>query len=78
MANREATHIYRVQVGLFKIMTNAVNLQNELSLLGYESLIVPQGELYAVQIGELSNLDHAAILEQDFRRLGYNTILVRL
>lgn len=72
-----STHTYRVQVGLFKILANAVNLQYELSLLGYEPLIVPQGELYAVQIGELPSLDQAAILEQELKRLGYSTLIVR-
>ncbi len=72
------THTYRVQVGLFKMLTNAVNMQNELSLFGYEPLIVPQGDLYAVQIGELSSLDEAVILEQELKRLGYSTLLVQL
>lgn len=72
-----STHTYRVQVGLFRILTNAVNLQYQLSLLGYEPLIVPQGELYAVQIGELPSLDQAVILEQELKRLGYSTLIVR-
>nr|WP_308742846.1 N-acetylmuramoyl-L-alanine amidase [uncultured Anaerocolumna sp.] len=71
------THTYRVQVGLFRVLENAVNLQYELFLLGYEPLIVSQGELYAVQIGELPSLDQAVILEQELKRIGYNTLIVR-
>lgn len=71
------THTYRVQVGLFKVLTNAVNLQYELLLLGYEPIIVPQGELNAVQIGELPSLEQAVILEQELKRIGYDTLIVR-
>lgn len=73
----KSMHTYRVQVGLFKILENAVRLQYNLSLFGYEPLIIPQGELYAVQIGELPSLDQAAILEQELKRLGYSTLIVR-
>jgi len=72
-----STHTYRVQVGLFKELANAVHLQYELLLLGYEPLIVPQGELYAVQIGELPSLDQGMILEQELKRIGYDTLIIQ-
>ncbi|WP_313130781.1 N-acetylmuramoyl-L-alanine amidase [Anaerocolumna sp.] len=73
----ENTHTYRVQVGLFGVLANAVYLQYQLMLLGYEPLIVSQGDLYAVQIGELPSLDQAVMLEQELKRVGYDTLIVR-
>lgn len=70
--------IYRVQIGLFRILSNAENLQSNLSMSGYEVTVVPQGELYAVQVGNFSNMEEAQDLEQELRVQGYSTLLVRV
>ena len=72
----EEGQIYRVQVGLFHILSNAQNLQNNLIDAGYDVLLVPQGDYYAVQVGKLKTMDDAVELEQEFRELGYGTFIV--
>ncbi len=69
--------VYRVQVGLFRVLSNAQTLQNSLIDAGYDVLMVPQGEFYAVQVGELENMEDAAELEQELRQQGYSTLIVR-
>lgn len=72
----KSTYIYRIQVGLFRNYYNALRLQEELSMQGYVSDIVSQGDLYVVHVGEYRHLDDAVILQQMLRRRGYNTLLV--
>lgn len=68
--------VYRVQVGLFRILSNARNLQNSLIDEGYDVLLVPQGEYYAVQVGAAGTMDEAAGIEQELRQQGYSTYIV--
>ena len=68
--------MYRVQVGLFRNLSNAQNLQYNLSQMGYTVYIVRQGENYAVQVGELPTLEQAIALEQTLKQLGYSTLIV--
>lgn len=69
--------VYRVQVGLFRVLANAQALQNSLINGGYSVLLVPQGEHYAVQVGEVRNMDDAVKLEQELREKGYSTLIVK-
>lgn len=69
--------IYRVQVGLFRVLSNAQALQNSLIRAGYDVLLAPQGEYYAVQVGELNNMEDAQKLEKELREQGYSTLIVR-
>lgn len=73
----ENEDVYRVQIGLFRIPSNAESLQENLRMSGYDVYIVPQGDLLAVQIGNLSTLDEALELEQELRLQGYSTLVVR-
>jgi N-acetylmuramoyl-L-alanine amidase len=69
---------YRVQVGLFRNYNNAQNLEYNLSQLGYDVLIIPQGEYYAVQVGALQTMEEAVELEQELRLTGYSTLIVKV
>ncbi|MFV0341382.1 MAG: N-acetylmuramoyl-L-alanine amidase [Anaerocolumna sp.] len=69
--------IYHVQVGLFRVPSNAETLKENLSMLGYEVAIVPQGDLLAVQVGNFSTLEEALELEEELRLQGYSTLVVR-
>lgn len=73
--NMNAT-MYRVQVGLFRNLSNAQNLQYNLSQMGYTVYIVRQGENYAVQVGDLPTMEQAIALEQTLKQLGYSTLIV--
>ncbi|MDF2801063.1 MAG: N-acetylmuramoyl-L-alanine amidase [Anaerocolumna sp.] len=68
---------YHIQIGLFRIPSNAENLQENLRMAGYDVSIVPQGDLFAVQVGNFSNLDEALELEQELRLQGYSTLVVK-
>jgi len=72
------SNMYRVQVGLFRILSNAQNLQYHLSQMGYDVLLVPQGEYYAVQVGEFPIMEQAIDLEQELKQLGFSTLLVSI
>ncbi len=74
---QELGPIYRVQVGLFRTLSNARNLQNNLNDAGYNVIMIPQGEYYAVQVGELQTMDDAVELEEELRQQGYSTFIVR-
>jgi N-acetylmuramoyl-L-alanine amidase len=73
----EGAPIYRIQVGLFSVLENATNLQNNLNAAGYETYLINQGEYYAVQVGEFITMEEAAELEQELRQQGYSTLIVR-
>ena len=69
---------YRVQVGLFRVYENALNVLNRLTMQGYQAQIVDQGDFYSVQVGDFPTLDEAAELERNLRILGYNTLLIAI
>ncbi len=69
---------YRIQVGLFRIYNNALNLQMRLIQEGYDAEIVRQGDFFAVHIGDFANLDEAAVLERRLSSAGYNTLLIAI
>jgi N-acetylmuramoyl-L-alanine amidase len=68
--------MYRIQVGLYRILANAYNLQYYLSQLGYTVDVVPQGELYAVQIGYLPTIERAQEIERVLKLQGFDTLIV--
>ena len=74
--NNVQRYNYRIQIGLFQIYNNAINLQKHLVLEGYPSDIVRQGEYFSVQVGDFPCLDQAVMLERKLRMLGYNTLLI--
>jgi len=74
--NIDSDYRYSVQVGLFRVYNNALDLQMKLIQGGYTAEIVSQGDFFAVHVGDFTYLDEAASLEQRLRILGYNTLLV--
>lgn len=69
-------YTYRVQVGLFRIYDNAVNLRRRLLEQGYMADIKKRGDFYAITVGDFRDLDDAVNLERQLRMLGYNTLLI--
>lgn len=69
---------YRVQVGLFQVYNNALNLQSQLLQQGFQAEIVCRGDFFAVYVGDFNNLDDAVEVEQMLRRNRYNTLIVTL
>ena len=68
---------YRVQVGLFRVKSNAEALQNNLMEYGYDVNLIPMGDLFAVQVGDFKTIEEAMDLEQELRQQGYGTLVVK-
>lgn len=67
--------LYRVQVGAYRQKENADRLNNQLTMQGYPSFILQDGELYKVQVGAFQQLGNAVAMEQRLRRDGYPTFI---
>ena len=67
---------YSIQVGLFKVYQNAVNLQNALLEEGYNAQIVPMGGYTAVIVGSFKTPEEAETLEEKLINDGYETIVI--
>ncbi|NLK28295.1 MAG: N-acetylmuramoyl-L-alanine amidase [Clostridiales bacterium] len=67
---------YRIQVGLFRSLKNALQYQEQLRQNDFEADIVRQGEFYALHVGGFDDLDEAAVWETVLRRAGYDTLVI--
>lgn len=67
----EDKKFYRVQVGAFSVKSNAVNLENKLKQLGFETYIKQADSLYKVQIGAFSNKDNAEVVLGKIKKYGF-------
>lgn len=67
---------YSVQVGLFRNIDNAYNLQNILMEKGINARIQAMGGLYAVLVGKYRTVAEAVKQEEQLNNMGYNTIVV--
>lgn len=69
---------YRIQVGLFKNLQNAENLQDTLLERGYSVDIQEVGGLYAVLVGNYQTIEEAEKEEETLNNAGYETIVIEL
>jgi len=67
---------YRVQLGLFRLYNNAIDLQYQLLQQGFPAEILQQGNFFVVLVGNFCNLDDAAELERSLRGRRYDTFLI--
>lgn len=67
---------YSIQVGLFRNLDNATNLQDKLQEDGYDASIQPMGGLYAVIIGKYRSIAEAQKEEEKLISMGYETIVI--
>lgn len=51
--------LYRVQVGVYSVLQNAINMVDKIKSLGFDTYMVKVGNLYKVQIGAYSNKANA-------------------
>ncbi len=68
---------YRVQVGLFRIPSNAQYYLNRLLDQGFDGNIYYNGTYYVVTAGDTSSLEEAKQLSDHLRSLGYDTLIVQ-
>lgn len=67
---------YTVQTGLFRNLTYAENLKEELREMGFPARIDQSKGFYRVRVGDFDDLESAALMEQRLKRAGYQTIIV--
>lgn len=68
--------LYRVQVGAYKVLTNAKAMETRLKKDGYATyMIKTTGGLYRVQTGAFAVKDNAIKLERELKVKGYATYL---
>ncbi|BCN29502.1 SPOR domain-containing protein [Anaeromicropila herbilytica] len=70
--------VYKVQVGLYRSFTNAMNVLSSFVEKGYSGSIIPYQNFYAVQLGSFDELDDAVAFEQELRSAGYDTMIVKV
>lgn len=67
--------LYRVQVGAFRIVDNALREAERLETAGFSSYLVKVGGLIKVQAGAFRDKDNARRLMQKIQSAGFNTII---
>lgn len=69
---------YAIQVGLFRNVENATNLQNLLQNDHIDARIQPMGGLYAVLVGRYRTIAEAQKQEDELNNMGYETIVIEV
>ncbi|MDO4942428.1 MAG: N-acetylmuramoyl-L-alanine amidase [Lachnospiraceae bacterium] len=72
-----APGMYRVQIGLFRIFSNAQYALMQAISKGFSGEIVSKGEYYAVLIGGTDSYAKAQDLERQLNEAGYETLIVQ-
>jgi len=78
MQNQNVGKQYQVQVGLFRNLQYAINLANQIRMLGLPVLIVPYRQYLAVRVGNRLTYNQGVALENQLSRLGYDTLLMEV
>lgn len=68
--------VYRVQIGLFRLFSNAQYTMMKAVSKGFQAEIVSKGEYYAVYAGETDSYEKAKEMEQQLQRAGFETLIV--
>ncbi|MEE1313829.1 MAG: N-acetylmuramoyl-L-alanine amidase [Lachnospiraceae bacterium] len=68
---------YRVQIGLYRMFSNAQYALMQAISKGFNGEIVSQGEYYAVMIGETDSYKKAQELERQLNSAGFDTLIVQ-
>lgn len=68
--------LYRVQIGLFRMFSNAQYALMQAVSKGFNGEIVSNGEYYAVLIGGTDSYAKAQELEKQLQAAGYDTLIV--
>lgn len=71
----EDKKFYRVQVGAFSVKENAINLENKLKQLKFETYIKQIDNLYKVQIGAYANKENADAMLKKVKKYGFNAFI---
>ena len=67
--------LYRVQVGAYRVRSNADNCASRLTNLGYQTYLVKVGNLIKVQCGAFANKDNADRLCNEIKSRGFDAFI---
>ena len=72
------TYKYRIQVGTYRMLSNAINLQRKLNHMGYSVYLSKENEYYYVYVGEYYKKEEALTVLNDLNQRGLEGIVVAL
>ncbi|PAE44062.1 N-acetylmuramoyl-L-alanine amidase [Bacillus sp. 7884-1] len=72
---RKPTVLYKVQIGAFRIKSNADNLASEAMSKGFDAVVLLRDGLYKVQIGAFTSKENAESLAAKARNAGFDAIV---
>ncbi len=72
------TYTYRVQVGDFRVLSNAIKLQRKLIDMGYPVYLSKRNEYYIVSVGEYYNEEEANAILYELNQKGIEGFVVAL
>ena len=67
---------YRVQIGLYRMFSNAQYALMQAISKGFNGEIVSQGEYYAVLVGNTDSYTKAQELERQLQQAGFDTLII--
>ena len=67
---------YRVQIGLYRMFSNAQYALMQAISKGFNGEIVSQGEYYAVLVGNTDSYAKAQELERQLQQAGFDTLII--
>jgi N-acetylmuramoyl-L-alanine amidase len=73
--SRKPTVLYKVQIGAFRIKSNADNLASEAMSKGFDAVVLLRDGLYKVQIGAFTSKENAESLAAKARNAGFDAIV---
>jgi N-acetylmuramoyl-L-alanine amidase len=73
--SRKPTVLYKVQIGAFRIKSNADNLASEAISKGFDAVVLLRDGLYKVQIGAFTSKENAESLAAKARNAGFDAIV---
>lgn len=72
---RKPTILYKVQIGAFRIKSNANNLASEAKSKGFDAIVLLSDGLYKVQIGAFTSKENAESLATKARNARFDAIV---
>lgn len=72
---RKPTILYKVQIGAFRIKSNADNLASEAKSKGFDAIVLLSDGLYKVQIGAFTSKENAESLATKARNARFDAIV---
>ncbi|MED4905219.1 N-acetylmuramoyl-L-alanine amidase [Parageobacillus thermoglucosidasius] len=77
LPKKSAGTLYKVQIGAFRVKTNADHLAAKAKAKGFNVYVIYKDGLYKVQIGAFANLENAKQLAEKAKAAGFEAIIIQ-